>query len=97
MRAELGRSDRVFAPDRFSDWMLFKIPELRGRIAYDIRFEVYDEDFFARLRDYAARTGPTGSQSRTGTASSSSTSTARRTRRTSSLSPALVPSTETTT
>ena len=50
--AELGPDDRMFAPDRFADWMLFKIPELRGRIAYDIRFEVYDEDFFARLQDY---------------------------------------------
>ena len=56
MRAELEPDDRVFAPDRFSDWMLFKIPELRGRIAYDVRFELYDEAFYdrppgLRLRD----------------------------------------------
>ena len=48
----LRPGDRVFAPDRFSDWMLFKIPELRGRIAYDVRFEIYDKTFFARLADY---------------------------------------------
>jgi hypothetical protein len=49
--------DRVFAPDRFSDWMLFKIPELRGRIAYDVRFELYDRDFFDRLAYYNYETG----------------------------------------
>ena len=49
VRAELGPDDRVFAPDRFSDWLLWKIPELRGRIAYDVRFELYDKEFFDRL------------------------------------------------
>src|SRR5262249_2756372 len=39
VRTALRPGDRVFAPDRFSDWMLFKIPELRGRLAYDVRFE----------------------------------------------------------
>ena len=48
----LRPGDRVFIPDRFSDWMLFKIPELRGRIAYDVRFEIYDKTFFARLGEY---------------------------------------------
>ena len=88
VRAELEPEDRVFAPDRFSDWMLFKIPELRGRVAYDVRFEVYDGEFFDRLQDYACETGATGSRSRTATASSSSTRRAARTPRTSSPSPA---------
>jgi hypothetical protein len=52
VRAELGPSDRLFAPDRFSDWMLFKIPELRGRVSYDVRFELYDRAVFQRLQDY---------------------------------------------
>ncbi len=52
VRKELRPGDRVFAPDRFSDWLLWKIPELRGRIAYDVRFEVYDKEFFDRLGDY---------------------------------------------
>ena len=44
--------------DRFSDWMLFKIPELRGRVAYDVRFELYDGEFFDELQDYAVETAP---------------------------------------
>jgi hypothetical protein len=52
VRANLEPGDRVFAPDRFSDWLLFKLPELRGRIAYDVRFEVYDRAFFRRLSNY---------------------------------------------
>jgi hypothetical protein len=52
VRGELQPGDRVYAPDRFSDWMLFKIPELRGRMGYDVRFELYDLDFFERLQNY---------------------------------------------
>ncbi len=58
MRSELRPGDRVFAPDRFSDWMLFKIPELRGRVGYDVRFELYDRAFFDRLQDYNFEDGP---------------------------------------
>ena len=53
----LSDDDRVFASDRFSDWMLFKIPELRGRIAYDVRFELYDDPFYNALQDYNFETG----------------------------------------
>jgi hypothetical protein len=52
VRAEIEPDDRLFAPDRFSDWMLFKIPELRGRVAYDVRFELYDGAFYQRLQNY---------------------------------------------
>jgi hypothetical protein len=53
IRQEIDSGDtRLFAPDRFSDWMLFKIPELRGRVAYDVRFELYDREFYERLQDY---------------------------------------------
>ena len=54
VRAELAEDDRVFIPDRFSDWMLYKIPELRGRIAYDVRFELYDNDVLRPARRYYA-------------------------------------------
>ena len=57
VRAELEPSDKVFLSDLFSDWMLFKIPELRGRVAYDVRFELYDEEFFERLSRYSAEEG----------------------------------------
>ena len=57
VRAEVRPDDRVFAPDRFSDWLLWKIPELRGRIAYDVRFELYDREFFDRLAEYNGEAG----------------------------------------
>ena len=57
VRTELEPDDRLFAPDRFSDWMLFKIPELRGRVAYDVRFELYDGAFYDELQDYNYETG----------------------------------------
>jgi hypothetical protein len=31
---------RVFASTQYSDWLLLRAPELRGRIAYDARFEL---------------------------------------------------------
>ena len=35
---------RLLATDGTADWLLWRIPDLRGRIAYDVRFELYDED-----------------------------------------------------
>jgi hypothetical protein len=52
IRANLRPGDRVFAPDVYSDWALWNMPELRGRIAYDVRFEIYDRAFFDRLANY---------------------------------------------
>jgi hypothetical protein len=57
VRTAAEPADRVFLPDRFSDWMLWKIPELRGRIAYDVRFELYDREFFDRLAEYNGEAG----------------------------------------
>lgn len=37
---------RVFTDTRDGDWMLWKIPALRGRVSHDIRFEIYDEATF---------------------------------------------------
>jgi hypothetical protein len=45
-------SSRVFATDRHADWLLWKLPELRGRVAYDVRFEIYEPSFFDRLVAY---------------------------------------------
>jgi hypothetical protein len=58
VRDELRPGDRVFAPDRFSDWLLWNIPELRGRMGYDVRFELYDRAFFDRLAHYNSEAGP---------------------------------------
>jgi hypothetical protein len=48
-------STRLFATDGTADWLLWRIPELRGRIAYDVRFELYDE----RTLDAISRYGNT--------------------------------------
>ena len=40
----------VFANGAFGDWLLFKEPSLRGRVAYDARFEVLPD---GRLADAA--------------------------------------------
>jgi hypothetical protein len=47
------------APDVYSDWLLWKIPELRGRLAYDVRFEIYPTPFFHRLLRYNGEYGKT--------------------------------------
>lgn len=31
---------QIFASSQYSDWLLLRVPELRGRIAYDVRFEL---------------------------------------------------------
>jgi len=53
----LKPGDRLFGGDRFSDWLLWRIPELRGRMSYDVRFELYDKEFFHRLALYNYATG----------------------------------------
>jgi hypothetical protein len=40
---------RVFATDRNADWLLWRIPALRGRLAYDVRFEIYTPRTFNRI------------------------------------------------
>lgn len=35
---------RIYSNERFSDWLLLEKPILRGRIAYDIRFELLTDD-----------------------------------------------------
>ncbi len=48
---------RVFATDGTADWLLWRIPDLRGRIAYDVRFELYDEPTLDRIVRYGRRQG----------------------------------------
>jgi hypothetical protein len=45
-----GNDRNVFANGAFGDWLLFKEPSLRGRMAYDARFEVLPD---GRLHDAA--------------------------------------------
>jgi hypothetical protein len=43
---------QIFAEDRYADWLLWSKPELRGRIAYDIRFELLTKRRFLELAGY---------------------------------------------
>ncbi|WP_181813579.1 hypothetical protein [Gaiella occulta] len=44
----------VLPSDRHADWLLWKVPSLRGRIAYDIRFELLDDRELATLALFKA-------------------------------------------
>lgn len=48
---------KVFADDRHSDWLLWQQPQLSGRIAYDIRFELLTRRQFEQLVLYRSRAG----------------------------------------
>jgi hypothetical protein len=50
-------SDRVFATSRDADWILWRFPELRGRLAYDVRFEIYDRATFERIVRFRGEQG----------------------------------------
>jgi len=50
-------STRLVATDGTADWLLWRIPDLRGRIAYDVRFELYDERTLAEIERYSSRRG----------------------------------------
>jgi hypothetical protein len=58
---------RLFATDGTADWLLWRLPELRSRMAYDVRFELYDEETLDRISRYGNREGmkspPTGTRS----------------------------------
>ena len=47
---------KVFADDRYADWLLWKDPALRGRVAYDVRFELFTPSQFRQLIEYDAQT-----------------------------------------
>ena len=48
---------RVYATDGTADWLLWRIPDLRGRLAYDVRFELYDPATLDRIVQVNARRG----------------------------------------
>ena len=48
---------RVFATSRDADWILWRLPELRGRIAYDVRFEIYDRETFESIVRFRGEQG----------------------------------------
>jgi hypothetical protein len=46
---------RLYPTDRTADWLLWRIPDLRGRVAYDVRFELYGADELDRIFGYERR------------------------------------------
>jgi hypothetical protein len=49
---------RVFASERYADWLLWTRPELRGRIAFDARFEVQPPRTLEQVSAFYHREGP---------------------------------------
>lgn len=49
---------RVAGAEESADWLLYEIPKLRGRIAFDARFEVLSVPQFLSVRDYLRQSGP---------------------------------------
>jgi hypothetical protein len=46
---------RLFTDEQYSDWLLLRRPELRGRIAYDVRFELLTKGQLQNLVDIRRR------------------------------------------
>jgi hypothetical protein len=49
---------RVFPSDRHADWLLWSLPQLRGRIAYDVRLEIYTRAQIEANVRYNGEIGP---------------------------------------
>lgn len=56
-RAASDAEVRVYPSDRHADWLLWKIPSLRGRVAYDVRFELYTEEQLDTIVSYDCECG----------------------------------------
>jgi hypothetical protein len=51
-------SVRVFADERYADWLLWRLPALRGRVAYDARFELLSGAEIAAIVIFKNEIGP---------------------------------------
>ena len=47
----------VLSDDRYADWLLWEHPKLVGRVAYDVRFELFSDEQFRRLFAYRNQVG----------------------------------------
>jgi hypothetical protein len=48
---------KVFASERYADWLLFEHPAVRGRVAYDIRFELLSARQLQSVYDFVYQRG----------------------------------------
>jgi hypothetical protein len=56
--AAAGPNGLVLADDVHSDWLLWEQPQLAGRLAYDVRFELFTRKQLERLRAFRNGTAP---------------------------------------
>ena len=49
---------RVYADERYADWLLWRLPVLRGRVAYDARFELLSDAQLQAIADFKPEVGP---------------------------------------
>jgi hypothetical protein len=52
-----ARGGNVFATSRYADWLLWTQPSLRGRVAFDARYELLSSAQVKRLADVQAAHG----------------------------------------
>jgi hypothetical protein len=54
---DAGVSTRVYADERFADWLLWRLPQLRGRVAYDASFELLTTAQLQAIFDLKSQAG----------------------------------------
>lgn len=58
VRAESADDNvKVFATSQEADWLLWQVPGLRGRVAFDVRFEIYSPETFQRIVSFRGERG----------------------------------------
>jgi hypothetical protein len=55
--AAQDRSVRIFANESYADWLLWRHPNLAGRIAFDARFELLKDRQLRNIVEFRARVG----------------------------------------
>jgi hypothetical protein len=53
----VGASHRVYAGEEFADWLLWEHPELAGRVAFDVRYELLQQSEVKRIVLFDAGSG----------------------------------------
>src|SRR5262249_13103456 len=47
----------IYADGRYADWLLFEYPELAGRLAYDVRYELLTQHELQELSNFVGQRG----------------------------------------
>lgn len=55
--AAAGLHGRIFANEKYADWLVFEHPQLAGRIAYDSRFELLESRQLQSVTAFRSRVG----------------------------------------